>query len=84
MNQKDFKVLLSLAFIRFLGNKSQDILGGFQKPIKRNRHLFTILGSLSTCDFDTRTASGSELFPYNSSSYNHIYIAKYLFYIRDD
>ena len=54
--------MLSFAFIRVLGNKSPiDILGGFQKPIKRNRHQFTILGSLSTCDFETRTASGSEL-----------------------
>ena len=39
--------MLSFAFIRVLGNKSPiDILGGFQKPIKRD---------------ETRTASGSEL-----------------------
>ena len=43
------------------------------------------LRGLRTRDFETRKANGSELFsPCNLSSHNRIYIAKYLFSIRDD
>ena len=43
-----------------------------------------IIWSLSTSVFERRTACGSELFSlFNLFSRNHIYIAKYLFSIRD-
>ena len=40
-----------------------------------------LIGSLSRRVFETRTATGSNLF--NLRSHNHIHIAKYLFSIRD-
>ena len=43
------------------------------------------VGSLYTRVFETRTATGSELFSLLTClSHNHICIAKYLFSIRDD
>ena len=48
-----------------------------------------LIGSLSTRVFEVQTATGSELFSLfdlssQLSSHNHVYIAKYLFSIRDD
>ena len=43
------------------------------------------IGSLSMRVFETRTATGFELFYFLTCLHtNHIYIAKYLFSIRDD
>ena len=50
----------------------------------RNFNLTRAIGSLSMRVFETRTATGSELFPFNLSAHKHIYIAKYLFPIWDD
>ena len=37
------------------------------------------IGRLRASVFETRTATGGELFPpFNLSSHNHVYIAKYL------